>query len=232
MISGVTMAGVTRRRLIAGFGGLLAVRPLVAKSRISRSRVSAVTDELGKTQADAIAVVQQYRMQAVELRYMPGTQKEFAALTGPELKRAVSELGVVKLKVTMLHASKLTPEAITAAGILGAPRLFVAGADSDVISKNMSALEQAKLQLLVSGTVPDQFPSKAVGLDWDPVKSPDGYVKGRVLNVRVRILEEAGWRRRMESLERDDYTGGISLETTGEKSDDALHDLLRLIDSL
>jgi hypothetical protein len=53
-----------------------------------------------------------------------------------------------------------------------------------------------------------------------------------VANLRVQIETEAGWRRKFEALDRDNYSGGVSLETTVEKSDDALHDLLRLVDSL
>ena len=67
------------------------------------------------------------------------------------------------------------------------------------------------------------------------VAAPDAYQntpRGRVLNLRVNIETEAGWRRRLEALDRDGYAGSVSLETTLEQSDDALHDLLRLVDDL
>ena len=95
---------------------------LGARSHFARNRVSVVTDEIGKTQSDAIAVLQKYKVQLVELRRVPGTQKEFAALTEPELKRAAAELALVKFKVAILHTTSLRPEAITAAGIVGAGR--------------------------------------------------------------------------------------------------------------
>jgi hypothetical protein len=229
------ISSVTRRRAMAGIAVLAGALParLAAKSHISRSRVSAVTDELGKSQEDAIAFAEKFKLQWLELRNVPGSQKEFAGLTDPELKRAAAELGVAKMKIAMLHSSALKQETIAAAATLGAGKICVTGATAEQVEKFLPAVEQAKLELLVSNPeIVGKFPSKALGLDWDPVKAPDAYVKGRVLNVRVRILEEAGWRRRMEALDRDNYSGGISLETTVEKCDDALHDLLRLIDQL
>ena len=201
--------------------------------------MSAVTDEIGKTQQDAIAALGQYKLQLAELRRVPGSQKEFAALTEPELKHAFTELAVAKIKVEILHASTLTPQAIAAAVMVGAPKLFILKADPDSIQKNLAAVEQAKIQLLVSdekllAQISSVSP-KAAGLDWDPLKAPDGYAsagKARVANVRVDIEQEAGWRKRFEALDRDGYGGGVSLETSVEHSDDALHDLLRLVDSL
>jgi hypothetical protein len=230
----VTMA-VSRRRALASIGAL-AAWPVFARSHISRSRVSAVTDEIGKTQQDAIAAIEQYKLQLVELRRVPGSPKEFASLTEPELKHALTELAVAKIRVAILHASAITPQAIAAAVVVGAPKLCVLKADADSMQKNLAAIEQAKIQLLIGdGKLLGQFGSKSIGLDWDPVKAPDGYAdagKGRTTNVRVDIEQEAGWRKRFEALDRDGYGGGISLETALEHSDDALHDLLRLVDSL
>jgi hypothetical protein len=227
------ISSVTRRDALASLGALLAAPRLRARSHIAKSRVSVVTDEIGKTQADAVAVVQQYKLNWVELRRVPGSAKEFAALTEPELRRAVAELGVAKIKVAILHAAVLKPEVVAAAQVVSAAKICVFSADADAVAKNLPAIEGAKMELLVGDAkLLARFPSKALGLDWDPVKAPDGYAKGRVLSVRVQIEEDAGWRRRFEALDRDGYGGGISLETTLEKSDDALHDLLRLIDSL
>jgi hypothetical protein len=226
---------LSRRRALASIGALVAA-PLFARSHISRNHVSAVTDEIGKTQSDAVAAIQQYKLQLIELRRVPGSAKEFATLTEPELKQAIAELGVAKIRVAMLHATVLNPQAIAAAALVGAPRIFVPKADADAIQKNLAAIEQAKMQLLVGDAkLVAQSASKEIGLDWDPVKAPSGYAdagKARVANVRVDIEQEAGWRKRFEALDRDGYGGGISLETSLEHSDDALHDLLRLVDSL
>jgi hypothetical protein len=232
---------ITRRRALAGLAAFAAAPPtLSARSHFARNRVSAVTDEIGKTQADAIAVAEKYKLALLELRRVPGADKEFAALTGPELKRAAAELALTKIRVVMLHASTLRPETVTAAALFGASKILIEKPDAQAIAAQLSALEQARIQLLIpdsadTRTLLERFPSKAFGVDWDPVRSPDAWSqapKGRILNLRVQIETEAGWRRRLESLDRENYQGGVSLSTTFEKSDDALHDILRLVDDL
>jgi sugar phosphate isomerase/epimerase len=99
---------VTRRELLAGAAGVLAAQPLLAfKSHITKARISAITDEIGNTQADAIDFAHQYGLQWVELRNVPETKKEFAFLTEPELKRWATELTSNKLKVSFLNTSLL-----------------------------------------------------------------------------------------------------------------------------
>src|SRR5260370_834648 len=99
---------MTRRELLAGAAGVLAASPLQAlKSRLTKANISAITDEIGKTQADAIAFAQQYGLQWVELRTVPETKKEFAFLTEPELKRWAAELGANKLRVSFLNSGLL-----------------------------------------------------------------------------------------------------------------------------
>lgn len=99
---------LNRRELLTGAAGLLAVSPLSAfKSRITKANISAITDEIGKTQAEAIEFAHQYGLQWVELRNVPETKKEFAFLTEPELKRWASELAANKLKVSFLNTGLL-----------------------------------------------------------------------------------------------------------------------------
>lgn len=99
---------MTRRELIAGAGALLAAGPLGAsRSRITKANISAITDEIGRTQADAIAFAHQYGLECVELRNVPETKKEFSFLTEPELKKWSAELASNKLKVTFLNTSLL-----------------------------------------------------------------------------------------------------------------------------
>ena len=99
---------INRRELLAGAVGLLAASQLRAlKSRITKANISAITDEIGKTQADAIAFAHQYGLQWVELRNVPETKKEFAFLTEPELKGWAAELGANKLKVSFLNSGLL-----------------------------------------------------------------------------------------------------------------------------
>ena len=99
---------MTRRELLAGAACALAAKPLLAfKSHITRAHISAITDEIGNTQADAIDFAQHYGLQWVELRNVPETKKEFAFLTEPELKRWATQLAVAKLKVSFLNTSLL-----------------------------------------------------------------------------------------------------------------------------
>jgi sugar phosphate isomerase/epimerase len=102
------MQDITRRRFLAGSAALAAAAPLGAfKARISKSSISAITDEIGLTQAAAIEFAQQYGLSFVELRNMPETKKEFALMTEPELKRAAAELASNKLKVSFLNTSMM-----------------------------------------------------------------------------------------------------------------------------
>jgi sugar phosphate isomerase/epimerase len=111
--SGDIIAIMTRRELLAGAAGVLPLlhstaAPLSAfKSRITKANISAITDEIGKTQADAIAFAHQYDLQWVELRNVPETKKEFAFLPEPELKKWAAELGANKLKVSFLNTGLL-----------------------------------------------------------------------------------------------------------------------------
>jgi sugar phosphate isomerase/epimerase len=99
---------ISRRNLIAGAAFALGAGTLNAfKSHITKGRISAITDEIGKTQADAIDFAHQYGMQWVELRNVPETKKEFSFLTEPELKRWASELASNKLRVSFLNTSLL-----------------------------------------------------------------------------------------------------------------------------
>jgi sugar phosphate isomerase/epimerase len=99
---------VTRRKILAGGAAALAVHPLFGwKSRIGRNRISAITDEIGATQSEAIEFAHRYGLEWVELRNVPETKKEFAFLTEPELRRWAAELAANKLKVSFLNTSLL-----------------------------------------------------------------------------------------------------------------------------
>jgi len=78
---------------------------LAFKGKITKGSISAITDEIGRTQADAIEFAHQYGMQWVELRNVPETKKEIALLTEPEIKKLAAELAANKLKVSFLNTS-------------------------------------------------------------------------------------------------------------------------------
>jgi sugar phosphate isomerase/epimerase len=101
--------GTLRRRdLLAGSAAIFGARTLrAAKSRIAKTRISAITDEIGPTQADSIAFAKQYGLQWVELRNVPESKREFAFLSEPELKRYAAELAANKIGVSLLKTSLL-----------------------------------------------------------------------------------------------------------------------------
>jgi sugar phosphate isomerase/epimerase len=99
---------LSRRALLAGCAAAAAARSLpAAGARLTKARIAAITDEIGATQADAIAFAKQHALQWVELRNVPGSKQEFAFLINPELKRYAAELVENKLKVSLLKTSLL-----------------------------------------------------------------------------------------------------------------------------
>ena len=99
---------VSRRDLLASSAALLGARALLAaRARINKSRIGAITDEIGLTQADAVEFARRFALQWVELRNVPGTNHEFAFLPETELKRYAAALAAAKLKVSLLKTSLL-----------------------------------------------------------------------------------------------------------------------------
>ncbi|MCU1325486.1 MAG: Xylose isomerase domain protein barrel [Bryobacterales bacterium] len=104
MSSAIT--SLTRRHVLGISAAALAAGPLGAfKSRITKANISAITDEIGLTQTDAIAFAHQYGLQWVELRNVPETKKEVAFLSEPEIKALAAQLASNKLKVSFLNTS-------------------------------------------------------------------------------------------------------------------------------
>jgi sugar phosphate isomerase/epimerase len=176
-------APLTRRNLLAGAAAVFgSTRLQGAKSHFTKSRLSAITDEIGRTQTDAIAFAKQHGLQYVELRTVPESKKEFAFLTEPELKRYAAELAANKLKVSLLKTSLLKfpwetdtkrftsrkedlARAITAAQILGVDKIRIftgARVPNPVIVPTMEELiplaENAKVRLLI-----ENEPSQNIG---------------------------------------------------------------------
>src|SRR6266542_4216879 len=96
---------MTRRDLLAL--GAITAPALRAKKHFDKTRLSAITDEIGKTSADAIEFAKQYNLQWVELRSVPETRKEYAFLPEPELKAAAASFANAGLKVSFLNSSML-----------------------------------------------------------------------------------------------------------------------------
>ncbi|HWB98669.1 MAG TPA: TIM barrel protein, partial [Bryobacteraceae bacterium] len=96
---------MTRRQLLAAGG--FSVAPLWARRRIDRSRISAITDEIGKTAADAISFARQYGLQWVELRSVPETRKDYSLLPEAEIRATAAALSANGLRVSFLNTGLL-----------------------------------------------------------------------------------------------------------------------------
>jgi sugar phosphate isomerase/epimerase len=92
---------MTRRELLAA---ALSTPALWAKHRFDRSRISAITDEIGKTPDDSIAFARQYDLRWIELRNVPGG-KEYIYLDEPSLKAAATSFKSNGLKVSFMNSS-------------------------------------------------------------------------------------------------------------------------------
>ncbi|MEX2262282.1 MAG: TIM barrel protein [Bryobacteraceae bacterium] len=100
---------MTRRDWLAGAlaGPAVHVPALVAKTRIRRSSISAITDEIGTTPEEAVSFARRYSLEWVELRGIPGGKGEYAFLSEPEVKALAANLAANKLKVSFLNTSLL-----------------------------------------------------------------------------------------------------------------------------
>jgi L-ribulose-5-phosphate 3-epimerase len=96
---------MTRRELLLS---TLASPALLAKTnKIGLSRLSAITDEIARTPADAIAFAKQYGMQWLELRDVPGRKIVYNALPEAELKAAAKEFQDAGIKISFLNTGML-----------------------------------------------------------------------------------------------------------------------------
>jgi hypothetical protein len=74
------------------FLGTLAAAPLLtAKTHIGKSRLSAISDEVGTTPAESIAFAKQYGLQWLELRGVPGLKKHYDSISEAQLTEAAKE---------------------------------------------------------------------------------------------------------------------------------------------
>lgn len=103
---------MTRRELLAG---ALFAPALFAKGRIDKSRLSAITDEIGVSDdkgfspEDSIAFAKQYGLRWVELREVPGRKpaKEYAFLPEVEIKETAASFAANGLKVSFINTGLL-----------------------------------------------------------------------------------------------------------------------------
>lgn len=96
-----------RHFLLTGLAGVAAQAAKPPARHIDRSRLSAISDEIARTPAAAIAFAQQYRMQWLELRAIPGEKIEYAFAPEDRLRQAAKEFADGGVKISFLNSSLL-----------------------------------------------------------------------------------------------------------------------------
>jgi sugar phosphate isomerase/epimerase len=96
---------VTRRELLAGAAACATVS--WARTHWDRSRISAITDEIGATADDAATFARKNGMLFVEVRNLPGTNREYALGREADMKVAVTHLTNENLRVSVVNTSLL-----------------------------------------------------------------------------------------------------------------------------
>jgi len=95
---------ITRRELLAA---ALAAGKLQAANRIDRSRISAISDEIARSPAGAIAFAKQYGLRWLELRAVPGGKAAYESMPDAELQAAAKEFAANGIRISYLDASLL-----------------------------------------------------------------------------------------------------------------------------
>jgi sugar phosphate isomerase/epimerase len=97
---------MTRRELLAAAAaaGALGVSRLQGKTRIDKSRISAITDEIGLSPEEAIAFAHHYKLENVEIRNRPGS-KEYFTMPEAEIKADAAIFAREGLKVSFVNTS-------------------------------------------------------------------------------------------------------------------------------
>ena len=98
---------MTRRELLAAAAAAAVSVPKIhAKTRIDKSRVSAITDEIGLSPEEAIAFAHHYRLENVEIRNRPGG-KEYFTMAEAEIQADAAIFAKEGLKVSFVNTSLL-----------------------------------------------------------------------------------------------------------------------------
>src|SRR6185369_14903806 len=98
---------MTRRELLAAGAGAACATTLWARSHMDKSRISAITDEIGKSTDEAIAFAHHYGLQFIEIRNPPGARKEYFQMTEPEIKADAVRFMNEGLKVSFVNTGLL-----------------------------------------------------------------------------------------------------------------------------
>jgi sugar phosphate isomerase/epimerase len=95
---------MTRRQLLAGAALAQLLR---ARAGIDKSRISAITDEIGYSTDESVAFAHKYGLQWVELRNEPSLKKEYFTLSEAQVKADALRFAREGLKISFLNTSLL-----------------------------------------------------------------------------------------------------------------------------
>ncbi len=94
--------------MAAGLGSALALRGATSKTpKIDRTRISAISDEVSKSPAEAIAFAKEYGMEWLSLRDVPGTKKSYHTMEPDELSAVHAEFKGAGIRISFLDTPLL-----------------------------------------------------------------------------------------------------------------------------
>jgi sugar phosphate isomerase/epimerase len=101
-----------RRFLLASLTAALPAKTYRAPAssrpnRIGRDRLSAITDEIGRSPEASIAFLKQYDLRWAELRAIPGGKAEYAFLPADAVRQAASAFSEAGIRISFLNSSLL-----------------------------------------------------------------------------------------------------------------------------
>jgi sugar phosphate isomerase/epimerase len=104
------MSLLNRRHVLAAAAAaaMPALRAAKLHNRIGRSRISAISDEIADSPANAIAFDKQYGLQWLELRAVPGNKRaNYFYMPEPQLREAAKQFADSGIKISFLNTSLL-----------------------------------------------------------------------------------------------------------------------------
>jgi sugar phosphate isomerase/epimerase len=96
---------MTRRELLSA--AAVCATPLWGRTHFNKSSLSAITDEIGKTNDDAIAFAHQYGLKFIELRNIPEDRREYALSPEEKIKAHAAQFAREGLKVSFINTGML-----------------------------------------------------------------------------------------------------------------------------
>ena len=189
-----------------------------ARSHWDRTRIAAITDELGNTADDAIDLAHEIGLWWVELRNLPGTSKAYAQARDADIQAAATRLTNARMKVSCVDAGFMEDisQALRCAHLCGADRVRIfAHARTTGQAPALDALAAAlaemaaeadgqKITLLLANhpassvatcaemaAVMKLVPSRALAIEWNPHSArgrEQPFPDGYALLPKKRIL--------------------------------------------